>query len=98
MCYNVSRQGGSAYENVGKKWDIGVEEQEWFHGLLPRVEAERLLIEDGDFLVRKSKDPNTNEPRFVLSTFFKRHFHFIFNNSDVRVIQRHFRKTVYIMK
>lgn len=83
---------------MGKKWDLGVEEQEWFHGLLPRVEAERLLIEDGDFLVRKSKDPDTNEPRFVLSTFFKCHFHIILNNSDVRVIQRHFRKTVYIMK
>nr|XP_019926971.2 tyrosine-protein kinase Fer [Crassostrea gigas] len=78
-----NKKRGSAYENVGKKWDLGVEEQEWFHGLLPRVEAERLLIEDGDFLVRKSKDPDTNEPRFVLSTFFKRHVHFIFNNSDI---------------
>lgn len=34
MCYNVFFQGGSVYENVEKKWDFGVEEQEWFYGLL----------------------------------------------------------------
>lgn len=87
-CYNVSGKRDSAYENVENQWDLGVEEQDWFHGLLPRGEAERLLIEDGDFLVRKSKDPDTNKPRFVLSAYLKHHFHFIFKNTDVRIFPR----------
>ncbi|XP_048734797.2 SHC-transforming protein 1-like isoform X1 [Ostrea edulis] len=38
--------------------------EEWYHGALPRKQAEKLLQKDGDFLVRKSSsDPN----QFVLS-------------------------------
>lgn len=73
------------YENMINQWDLGVEKQDWFHGLLPRGEAERLLIEDGDFLVRKSTDQDTNKPRFVLSAYFNHHFHFILKNSDVSI-------------
>lgn len=79
------KKRGSVYENMINQWDLGVEKQDWFHGLLPRSEAERLLIEDGDFLVRKSTDPDTNEPRFVLSAYFNHHFHFILKNSDIEV-------------
>lgn len=36
----------------------------WFHGQINRAEAERLLVNDGDFLVRES--PNS-EGQYVLS-------------------------------
>ena len=31
-----------------------LEEEIWFHGVLPRLEVVRLLQEDGDFLVRET--------------------------------------------
>lgn len=51
--------------------------------MLPREEAERLLIEDGDYLVRESNDPETNEPCCVLSAYFQDHRHFILKCPDV---------------
>jgi hypothetical protein len=48
--------------NMGK--GIAPVFEEWYHGALPRKQAEKLLQKDGDFLVRKSSsDPN----QFVLS-------------------------------
>merc|ERR1719466_124501 len=40
-----------------KPFDLNkqLEDQPWFHGQLPREEASRLLMDDGDFLVRESK-------------------------------------------
>jgi len=35
----------------------GLEHSPWFHGVLSREEAEKLLISDGDFLVRQSAEP-----------------------------------------
>ena len=32
-------------------------DSEWFHGQISRAEAELLLEDEGDFLVRESKDP-----------------------------------------
>ncbi len=32
----------------------GLSEKEWFHGVLPREEVVRLLVNDGDFLVRET--------------------------------------------
>lgn len=32
----------------------GLIEKEWFHGVLPREEVVRLLVNDGDFLVRET--------------------------------------------
>ena len=32
----------------------GLTEKEWFHGVLPREEVVRLLVNDGDFLVRET--------------------------------------------
>ena len=54
-----------------------LEEQEWFHGVLPRDEVQRLLNKDGDFLVRESKNKKTNEPQHVLSAYWGGHKHFI---------------------
>jgi hypothetical protein len=62
-----------------------LEEQEWFHGVLPRDEVQRLLNKDGDFLVRESKNKKTNEPQHVLSAYWTGHKHFIIQYGEVRV-------------
>lgn len=41
-----------------------LEGQSWYHGVMSRRDAEKLLLEDGDFLVRKS---TTNPGSFVLT-------------------------------
>uniref|UniRef100_H3DN42 SHC adaptor protein 3 n=1 Tax=Tetraodon nigroviridis TaxID=99883 RepID=H3DN42_TETNG len=41
-----------------------LEGQEWYHGIMSRREAEKLLRDDGDFLVRKS---TTNPGSYVLT-------------------------------
>ncbi|XP_033726294.1 tyrosine-protein kinase Fer-like [Pecten maximus] len=54
-----------------------LEEEEWFHGVLPREEVQRLLVNDGDFLVRESKNRKTNETQYVLSVGWQGYKHFI---------------------
>lgn len=54
-----------------------LEEEEWFHGVLPREEVQRLLVNDGDFLVRESKNRKTNETQYVLSVVWQGYKHFI---------------------
>ncbi|OWF41351.1 tyrosine-protein kinase Fer-like isoform X2 [Mizuhopecten yessoensis] len=54
-----------------------LEEEEWFHGVLPREEVQRLLSNDGDFLVRESKNRKTNETQYVLSVGWQGYKHFI---------------------
>ncbi|XP_060083276.1 tyrosine-protein kinase Fer-like [Ylistrum balloti] len=54
-----------------------LEEEEWFHGVLPREEVQRLLVNDGDFLVRESKNRKTNETQYVLSVSWQGYKHFI---------------------
>ncbi|XP_033624795.1 tyrosine-protein kinase Fer-like isoform X1 [Asterias rubens] len=44
--------------------DIPIEEEEWYHGALPRLETEELLVNDGDFLVREKSDASG---QYVLS-------------------------------
>ncbi len=39
-----------------------LEDQIWYHGTLPRGEIERLLMEDGMFLVRASATTGRNRP------------------------------------
>lgn len=62
--------------------EAALEEQEWFHGVLPREEVQRLLNKDGDFLVRESKNKKTNEVQYVLSAFWNGHKHFIIQYSE----------------
>ncbi|XP_056003157.1 tyrosine-protein kinase Fer-like isoform X2 [Ostrea edulis] len=62
--------------------EIPVEEQDWFHGVLPREEVQRLLTKDGDFLVRESKNRKTNEPQYVLSAYWQGYRHFIIQYAD----------------
>lgn len=43
----------------------GLSEKEWFHGVLPREEVVRLLVNEGDFLVRETM--RHEERQIVLS-------------------------------
>ena len=52
-------------------------DEDWFHGVLPREEVQRLLVTDGDYLVRESKNKKSNETQFVLSVYWSGHKHFI---------------------
>ncbi|CAL1543387.1 unnamed protein product [Lymnaea stagnalis] len=54
-----------------------IADEEWFHGVLPREEVQRLLVNDGDYLVRESKNKKTNETQFVLSVYWQGYRHFI---------------------
>ena len=44
-----------------------LEEELWFHGVLPRGEVVRLLVEDGDFLVRET---TRNEEKQIGKNFY----------------------------
>jgi len=41
--------------------------EEWFHGPISRKEAEQLLRQDGDFLVRESQQPGPGPGQYVLT-------------------------------
>ncbi|XP_067942710.1 tyrosine-protein kinase Fer-like isoform X2 [Watersipora subatra] len=59
-----------------------LEDEEWFHGILPREEVQRLLKQDGDYLVRESKKRQTNESQYVLSVMWQGSKHFIIQKGD----------------
>lgn len=57
-------------------------EQEWYHGAIPRTEAQELLRQQGDFLVRES---HGKPGEYVLSVFSdSQRRHFIIQYADVR--------------
>lgn len=57
-----------------------LEQQNWYHGAIPRLEVQQLLVKDGDFLVRKSSD----KPGYVLSVWWSGTCkHFLIQNNDV---------------
>ncbi|CAH1788194.1 unnamed protein product [Owenia fusiformis] len=62
--------------------DRPVDDEEWFHGVLPREEVQRLLSVDGDYLVRESKNKKTEEVQYVLSVMWKGHKHFIIQGEN----------------
>lgn len=56
-------------------------EQEWYHGAIPRTEAQELLRQQGDFLVRES---HGKPGEYVLSVFSdEQRRHFIIQLADV---------------
>lgn len=56
-------------------------EQEWYHGAIPRIEAQELLKQQGDFLVRES---HGKPGEYVLSVFSDaQRRHFIIQFADV---------------
>lgn len=59
-------------------------EQEWYHGAIPRTEAQELLRQQGDFLVRES---HGKPGEYVLSVFSDdQRRHFIIQYADVRIL------------
>lgn len=56
-----------------------LEDNIWFHGVLPRLEVVRLLQEDGDFLVRETVRENLKQ--IVLSVMWSNPKHFIVQTS-----------------
>ena len=44
-----------------------LDRESWYHGVLPRDEVQRLLLNDGDFLVRLSVNKRTGQDQYVLS-------------------------------
>ena len=60
-----------------------LEDEDWFHGVLPREEVQRLLAKDGDFLVRESKNKRTNDTQYVLSAYWQGYRHFIIQFTEV---------------
>ncbi|OCT98549.1 tyrosine-protein kinase Fer isoform X2 [Xenopus laevis] len=64
--------------------DKPLSEQDWYHGAIPRVEAQELLKQQGDFLVRES---HGKPGEYVLSVFSdsqRRHFIIQFADNQYR--------------
>jgi len=72
-----------------------LDDEEWFHGVLPREEVQRLLVNDGDYLVRESNNRKTGETQYVLSVMWSSHKHFIIQESEVRSTQSH--RSIFIL-
>lgn len=52
-----------------------LKKQAWFHGYIPRDEAEQLMKRNGDFLVRETMN-STEQDRYVISSFRNGPVHF----------------------
>lgn len=65
---------------VGQEVERPLEQQPWYHGAIPRLEVQQLLVKDGDFLLRKSQE----KPGYVLSVQWSGACkHFLIHNKDV---------------
>ena len=70
-----------------------LEEEEWFHGVLPREEVQHLLKNEGDYMVRESRNRKTGETQYVLSVMWhggdtsaNPHKHFIIQGQEVSIV------------
>ncbi|XP_075595037.1 tyrosine-protein kinase Fer-like isoform X3 [Balearica regulorum gibbericeps] len=69
-----SMLGSSSFFDVISTTEKPLGEQDWYHGAIPRIEAQELLKQQGDFLVRES---HGKPGEYVLSVFSdgqRRHF------------------------
>ncbi|KAM6364427.1 tyrosine-protein kinase Fer-like isoform 2-T2 [Pluvialis apricaria] len=69
-----SMLGSSSFFDVISITEKPLAEQDWYHGAIPRIEAQELLKQQGDFLVRES---HGKPGEYVLSVFSdgqQRHF------------------------
>uniref|UniRef100_A0A8C6X2D5 Tyrosine-protein kinase n=1 Tax=Naja naja TaxID=35670 RepID=A0A8C6X2D5_NAJNA len=69
-----SMLGSSSFFDVISASEKPLAEQDWYHGAIPRIEAQELLKQQGDFLVRES---HGKPGEYVLSVFSdgqRRHF------------------------
>ena len=81
---SISSKNDELNENIptipnknGQK--TALEDESWFHGVLPRGEVVRLLVTDGDFLVRETV--RNDEKQIVLSVMWTSPRHFIVQTS-----------------
>ncbi|KAM9541044.1 tyrosine-protein kinase Fer-like isoform 2-T3 [Salvelinus alpinus] len=76
--------GSSSFFDVIPTSEKPLGDQEWYHGAIPRTEAQELLKEQGDFLVRES---HGKPGEYVLSVFSegqRRHFIIQFADNQYR--------------
>uniref|UniRef100_A0A673LD67 Tyrosine-protein kinase n=1 Tax=Sinocyclocheilus rhinocerous TaxID=307959 RepID=A0A673LD67_9TELE len=76
--------GSSSFFDVIPTSEKPLGEQEWYHGAIPRTEAQELLKQQGDFLVRES---HGKPGEYVLSVFSdgqRRHFIIQFAENQYR--------------
>nr|DBA23373.1 TPA: hypothetical protein GDO54_014290 [Pyxicephalus adspersus] len=80
-----SMLGSSSLFDVISTSEKPLSEQDWYHGAIPRVEAQELLKQQGDFLVRES---HGKPGEYVLSVFSdSQRRHFIIQFADVRLFE-----------
>ncbi|KAL3224630.1 hypothetical protein MRX96_026428 [Rhipicephalus microplus] len=75
---NTSEETNSTlkpYSRMTVNPNISLQDEDWFHGVLPREEVVRLLVNDGDYLVRETIRNETKQ--VVLSVCWQGHKHFI---------------------
>ena len=73
-------------ETISRK-EERLDRMPWFHGLLTRENAEKLLVRDGDYLVRET---NKAEKQYVLSGRYKGECRHIFLVDPSGVVKRFF--------
>ncbi|MBZ3884772.1 Tyrosine-protein kinase Fer [Sciurus carolinensis] len=66
--------GSSALSDVISISEKPLAEQDWYHGAIPRIEAQELLKQQGDFLVRESHGKPGEYVLSVYSDGQRRHF------------------------
>ncbi|GFS86406.1 tyrosine-protein kinase Fer [Nephila pilipes] len=79
---NVIENERASFRRVNEIKDTSYQNEEWFHGVLPREEVVRLLVNDGDFLVRETVRNDTKQ--LVLSVCSQGYKHFIVHMTSDR--------------
>ncbi|XP_019306074.1 tyrosine-protein kinase Fer isoform X1 [Panthera pardus] len=69
-----SALGSSTYSDAVPISEKPLAEQDWYHGAIPRIEAQELLKQQGDFLVRESHGKPGEYVLSVYSDGQRRHF------------------------
>ncbi|XP_058581312.1 tyrosine-protein kinase Fer isoform X1 [Neofelis nebulosa] len=69
-----SALGSSTYSDAVSISEKPLAEQDWYHGAIPRIEAQELLKQQGDFLVRESHGKPGEYVLSVYSDGQRRHF------------------------
>ncbi|XP_062579989.1 tyrosine-protein kinase Fer-like [Saccostrea cucullata] len=63
--------------------EVNFERESWFHGYIPRKEAERLLKKDGDFLVRVLDSTPEEERSLIISAYREKPVHTKILSADI---------------
>jgi hypothetical protein len=91
-------KGLPSVASSASKVDEKLERMPWFHGLLTREYAEKMLLKDGDYLVRETNKANR---QYVLSGRYKgecRHIFLVDPSGVVRTKDRVFENICHLIK